>query len=117
MYGTRGAAQNWQNCVNDTLVKHGFVQAKSSPCIFWHPSKNIATMVHGDDFVSTATGNALRWLESAIRKSFEITTTVIGPEREDKKQVRVLNRTITYANGGIEYEPDPRHAELIVKDL
>eukprot|EP00973_Karenia_brevis_P040701 5632040-Karenia_brevis.AAC.1 len=32
MYGIRQAAQNWQNKVSEVLGKHGFQQAKSSPC-------------------------------------------------------------------------------------
>ena len=74
-------------------------------------------MVHGDDFVSAGTENALRWMQKIVEAAFEISTTIIGPESRDKKQVRVLNRTVTYTNAGIEYEPDPRHAEIILKDL
>ena len=117
MYGTRQAAQNWQRCVTEVLTKNGFRQARSSPCIFSHPEKDIATMVHGDDFVSAGTENALRWMQKIVKAAFEISTTIIGPESRDKKQVRVLNRTVTYTNAGIESEPDPRHAEIILKDL
>ena len=117
VYGTRGAAQNWQRCVSEVLTKQRFVQAKSSLCLFWHPVKDISTLIHGDDFVNTGTGNALAWLEKIIEAAFEITSTKIGPEDGDKKQVKVLNRTVTYTKSGIEYEPDPRHAELIVRDL
>ena len=117
MYGTRQAAQNWQKCVREVLTKSGFVQARSSPCIFKHEDKDIATMVHGDDLVSAGTDNSLKWMQKIVEAAFEISTTVIGPEATDKKQVKVLNRTITYTGTGIEYEPDPRHAEIIVKDL
>ena len=81
------------------------------------PVKDISTLIHGDDFVSPGTGNALAWLEKIIKAAFEITSTVIGPEDGDKKQVKVFNRTVTYTISDIEYEPDPRHAELIVGDL
>eukprot|EP00973_Karenia_brevis_P046223 6408888-Karenia_brevis.AAC.1 len=117
MYGTRQAAQNWQKCVSKALLKNGFTQARSSPCIFRHEAKDIATMIHGDDFVSTGTGNALKWMQRIVETSFEISTTVIGPEAKDRKQAKVLNRTITYTDAGIEYEPDPRHAEIIVNEL
>eukprot|EP00973_Karenia_brevis_P064125 8911025-Karenia_brevis.AAC.1 len=36
MYGTRQAAQNWQNCVNSLLANNGFIAARSSPCLFRH---------------------------------------------------------------------------------
>eukprot|EP00973_Karenia_brevis_P011081 1499463-Karenia_brevis.AAC.1 len=63
MYGTRQAAQNSQNKVSEVLGKHGFRQAKSSPCIFYNTARDISTMVHGDDFLSTASEINLRWLE------------------------------------------------------
>ena len=33
-----------------------------------------------------------------------------------KNEVRVLNRTLRWTSGGIGYEPDQRHAELIMKE-
>ena len=86
MYGTRGAAQNWQRCVSEVLTKQGFVQAKSSPCLFWHPVKDISTLIHGDEFVSTGTGNAFAWLEKVIEAAFEITSTLMRPEDGTKSR-------------------------------
>ena len=71
-------------------------QARSSPCIFRHLEKDFATMIHGDDFLSAATEDSLKWMQKIVEAAFEISTTVIGPEGKDDKQVRVLNRTITY---------------------
>ena len=46
---------------------------------------------------------------------------VLGAGRDDAKEVRILNRYVRWNSDGerswIEYEPDPRHAELIVKLL
>eukprot|EP00973_Karenia_brevis_P081866 11349902-Karenia_brevis.AAC.1 len=117
MYGTRQAAQNWQNRVNEVLEKHGFSQAKSSPCVFHHVGRDILTMVHGDDFLSTATEANLRWLKGILDTTFEIKTKIVGPEARDEKQLKILNRIITYRDSGIDYEPDPRHAEIIIEQL
>eukprot|EP00973_Karenia_brevis_P096115 12430674-Karenia_brevis.AAC.1 len=117
MYGTRKAAQNWQNCVNKTLYNMGFSSGASSPCIFWHRERDIVTMVHGDDFVSAGGKEDLKWMSERLTEQFEISTEIIGPEERDKKQLKVLNRFITYTSEGIEYESDPRHAEIIVKEL
>eukprot|EP00973_Karenia_brevis_P037410 5158835-Karenia_brevis.AAC.1 len=95
------------------LIKNGFTAARSSPCLFTHHGRGIATLIHGDDFVSTAEDENLRWMKKIIEEAFEISTTIIGPDRHDNKQAKVLNRTITYTEQGIEYESDPRHAELI----
>eukprot|EP00973_Karenia_brevis_P035574 4905582-Karenia_brevis.AAC.1 len=56
-------------------------------------------------------------MSNNLEKEFEISTEIIGPELDDKKQLKVLNRIITYTQDGIEYEPDPRHAEIIVQEL
>eukprot|EP00973_Karenia_brevis_P062167 8646618-Karenia_brevis.AAC.1 len=101
MYGTRQAAQNWQACVTQLMESNGFTQAKSSPCMFWHRTREIASMVHGDDFFSTGKEEDLRWMKEKVEKAFEIKTKIIGPEKHDEKQARVLNRTVTYTSHGI----------------
>eukprot|EP00973_Karenia_brevis_P007173 972762-Karenia_brevis.AAC.1 len=53
MYGTRNAALNWQQCVTQAFVNNGFSVGRSSPCIFHHRQRDIWTMIHGDDFIST----------------------------------------------------------------
>ena len=94
MYGTRQAAQNWQHCVTQLMESNGFTSARSSPCMFWHEARDIACMVHGDDFFSTGRDRDLRWLQKKIEAAFEIKTTVVGPESGDQKQAKVLNRTV-----------------------
>ena len=42
---------------------------------------------------------------------------MLGPSEGDEQQVRVLNRVLTWTSRGVEYEADPRHAELVTKDL
>ena len=117
MYGTRPAATNWQKCYTELLLSNGFQRAISNTCLFYHPTRGIHTLVHGDDFVSTADGDELLWLDNTLKGKFEISTDIIGPENDDKKQLKVLNRIITYEDYGITYEPDPRHAELVIKQL
>lgn len=43
------------------------------------------------------------------REFFEITTTIIGHDKEDTKQVKVLNRVIEVHEFGYTYEADARH--------
>ena len=54
LYGTRDAAKNWQEEVAVTMKAWGFVQGVYNPCLYYHPTWNIRTLVHGDDFISTA---------------------------------------------------------------
>ena len=59
----------------------------------------------------------MKWLGEVLRKRFEISTNVIGHEDGDEKQMKTLNRIITVEPNGYTYEPDSRHAELIIKEL
>ena len=80
LYGTRAAAASWAECYSGILLKNGFVQGKSSPCLFYNKEYDILTLVHGDDFLSTASGSALRWLGSVLKSELEVKTEVLGPE-------------------------------------
>ena len=55
MYGTRPAADGWQEEYSTMLVGLGFRQGGASPNVFYHPVRKIATSVHGDDFTSERT--------------------------------------------------------------
>ena len=54
MYGTRAAANGWQEEYSSTFVSVlGFAQGVSSPCVFRHEERGIVLNVHGDDFTAT----------------------------------------------------------------
>lgn len=99
------------------MNKLGFTTGLSNPCIFYHPKRHILTMVHGDDFASTAANEDLEWLRQELEKEFLLKTDVIGPGNQQKREVKILNRIIRYTRTGIEYEADARHSELIIKQL
>jgi len=44
-------------------------------------------------------------------------TKIIGKRMGEEREGRVLNRLVRITEDGWEYEPDLRHAELIVKEL
>ena len=98
MYGTRRAATNWQSHYTNVLIQNGFTVGIANNGTFYHPEKKIYSMVHGDDFISTATGASLKWFEEVLNKTFKIMTHLIGPDKEDKKDLKVLNRIIRYTN-------------------
>jgi len=66
MYGTRAAADGWQQEYSSFMKKIGFLQGEASPCIFVHPSRGLACSVHGDDFTSTGPKVELDWLEGQL---------------------------------------------------
>ena len=115
MYGTKAAAQNWQREVQNTMRSLGFKMGKSSSVVFYHPKKDIKTLVHGDDFVSSGRPEDLAWLRTQMETKYEITTTVLGPHDGMKREVKVLNRMLRWHEQGISYEADERHAREIIK--
>ena len=42
---------------------------------------------------------------------------ILGPKRGDDKSVRILNRVVSWISEGIRYEPDQRHADIIIGRL
>ena len=41
----------------------------------------------------------------------------LGLDKKDDKKIRILNRCVKYHPDYITYEADPRHAEIMVKEL
>ena len=52
-----------------------------------------------------------------MEREYDCKTIVITQKKKDIKEVKVLNRIITWEHGGITYEVDPRHAEIMVSEL
>ena len=118
MCGTRDAAQNWHQEYSNQLIQSGFKQGLASPCIFYHPEKGIRTYVHGDDYVSTGSPEALKWMQTRLESKYQVKTQMLGFGYDHCKQVKVFNRVVTWhGQAGITYEADPRHVELIIEQL
>ena len=118
MYGTRAAADGWQEEYSSFLVEGlGFTQGTSSPCVFRHPNRQLVASVHGDDFTTAGAKSDLDWYEDEIKKKYECTIQPrIGPGQNDAKEAIVLNRVIRWTSHGLEYEADPRQAEKLVSE-
>ena len=117
LYGTRDAAQNWAKEYGGFLVSMGFQKGAASPCNFHHDKKSINLTCHGDDFFVAAPLESIHWLIKEMSKRYELKSQVLGPEEGCHKEVRILNRIVRWTSTSIEYEPDQRHAEMVVKEL
>ena len=73
-YGTRDAVLNWQHTLSDHLVKAGFKRGVGHPSVFYHPAKDIWTLVHGDDYCSAGSAASLDLLEDFLVKPYDIKT-------------------------------------------
>ena len=115
LYGTRDAASNWQETLSSHLVSLGFSRSKAFPCVFAHPERDMLTLVHGDDYVTSGSAQDLDWLKLELEKAYEIKTSRVGPGAESEG--KVLNRILRIAGREWQLEADPRHSELIVEQL
>ena len=61
--------------------------------------------------------SGLKWLELKMKDKFEAKVEVLGPDPDELREVRILNRIIRWETDGLCYEADQRHAELAVKEL
>jgi hypothetical protein len=114
MYGSLDAAARWAAHYSEVLRGAGYAQDKASPCHFFHPGLGGYLLVHGDDFFNVG---ARDHLLKTLKAEYDPTTETIGPEEGDVKEMKILGRIVSYHPWGIQYEPDPNHAETVIKAL
>ena len=83
--------------------------------VFYHETRELRVVVHGDDFVILGWRQQLDWVRSEIMKTYEIKFEMMGPAAGDDKSVRILNRVLQWNELGLDLEADQRHAELMIK--
>ena len=142
MYGTRDAAMNWQEEVAKEMKKLGIQRGRYNRCLYYHESRNLRTFLHGDDFATVGTNENVTWLKALLEKRCEIKTECIRPAAAgvgsrkvvgnlgasapkttngepiiEGVEARLLNRVVKVTREGWEFDPDQRHADLIVQEL
>ncbi len=114
MYGTRDAAQNWEEEYTSFLVGIGCRKGRASPCVFFHKERNIRVVVHGDDFTFSGMDADLTWIENLMKSWFEVKARArLGPEPDDDKEIVVLGRVVTWKDECIEYQADPKRRSIV----
>ena len=117
LYGTRPAADGWQEEYSTMLIRLGFTQGTASANVFEHRERKVAVSVHGDDLTATGPADALDWYENAVSAEYEVKIGPrLGPGENDAKEMRVLNRVVTWHDDRVEYEADPRQAERLIEE-
>ena len=90
MYGTRDAAQNWEEAYSEFMKESGFTRGKASPCVFYHTNRYLRAVIHGDDFTVLGFEGELDWFREQIQGNFEVKFRGrLGPNRGDDKAVRM----------------------------
>ena len=117
MYGTRDAALNWSAEYTKTFADSGYIQGRASPCLFYNEQLDVAIMVHGDDFVAIGDDAGLADARNVLEDCYKLKVEMLGNGAGQVKEVRILNNIVRLTSSGIEMEADPRHSELVIREL
>ena len=117
LYGTRDAASNWEETHTPRPSSR---MAGCKACrlpVLSHPC-GARLVVHGDDFTFLGSDTMLDLSQKVMQQKFEIKIRVrMGPDKDDDKSIRMLNRCLSWGGRALFYESDPRHADIIVQAL
>ena len=117
MYGTRMAADGWQEEYSTFLISIGFTQGVGHANLFRDAKRGLKCSVHGDDFTTSGPCAELNWFEETMGQHYEMTIGPrLGPGPNDAKEARALNRIVRWTDEGIEYEADPRQSGKLVSE-
>ena len=86
MYGTRAAADGWQQEYSSYLRSIGFEQGQACPCLFVDAKRGLALSVHGDDFTTVGPKCELDKFEDELESKYELKRGGrLGPGKDDAK--------------------------------
>ena len=118
LYGMRPAAQAWETDYSDKLVGAGYARGKAAPTVFYNAVTSGRCVVHGDDFTFLTDEQEGQRMIKLMKQWYDIKVrAILGCEPGDDEEVTILNRRVSWKNGIIEYEADPKHAEVIAEGM
>ncbi len=116
VYGFRPAGAAWEKLYAGKFEGCGFIRGVSCGVVFYHPTRDLSCVVHGDDFSFSGLEEDLIWIRDLMKTWFEIKVrALLGGDVSDDKEVVILGRIVTWTENGIEYQADPKHRKLIME--
>ncbi len=116
LYGCRPAAQAWEEHYSGVLRESGFKRLRTVPVAFVHGTRDMLGVVHGDDFVFVGLDKDLDFLLKVLRSRYEVKDRGrLGKGPGDVQKIDMLGRNIEITGGGITWEGDPRHGDIMEK--
>ena len=115
MYGTRDAASNWERDWQEHVRNWGFQRGLSSKNLFHHKENRVSGLTHGDDFVLTGPTKKLMEFERKMTRVDPIKAKIIS--HGSPKSIKTVNRRLHWGKRRIVCQHDPRHVDVLVKDL
>ena len=115
LYGCRKAGQAWEDHYSAVLRRAGFARAMSSPVAFYHASRDLWAVVHGDDFTFTGLDEDLDYILGILTDNYEIKNRGrLGTGPKDVREIDILGRRVKLHEWGISWGGDPRHRDKIL---
>jgi hypothetical protein len=114
----RPAASAWEADYTERLKKFGMVKGVSVPTSFYDESKELRCVVHGDDFTFLGWEEDLAEVVKHLEATYELKVRgIMGGGDDDCQEIRILGRRLTWKGDVMEYEADPKHAEMIWEEI
>ena len=111
----KSAASNWERDWQENIKKWRFQLGLSSKNLFHHKEHQVSGLTHGDDFVITGPTKRLMEFNKEMKKVYPTQEKIISfgsPE-----SIKTLNRRLHWGKEGIVNQHDPRHVDVLVKEL
>jgi len=116
LYGMRQAASAWERDYSDKLAAIGFAKGIAAPTVFYWEERGVRCVAHGGDFTFSGKQSDLLYIKSKMEESYELKMrAMLGDDFGDDKEITILNRLISWKEGCIHYEADPKHVFEILK--
>lgn len=114
----RPAAHGWQERSTRRLLQLGFFAGEGSPCCFLRKEDDAACVVHGDELTFEGPPESLKVIDKASKEFWFVKVRpTLGPEPTREKEVSILNRVVRWSEDCLLYEADPRHVEILLKEM
>lgn len=108
LYGMRMAATNWEKEHSRTLQANGFVKGLASSAAFFNSASGVRIIVHGDDLIMSGARSGHGTVHDMLKeKDIVKMRGLLGPGREDAREVVVLSRVFVCDGGDFRCEADP----------
>ena len=126
LYGNRTAGRSFELKVGADLTALDFTQGLMNPCLFYNKERRLKAYVHGDNFVVGGSRAQTAWFAAELNKTMMVNVEgTLGPDSSqgDVQHMICLNRIFTWVHATADsptkilIEADPRHVDLILKDL
>ena len=103
-----------ESAIGKSMSRNGDVGLRSKN-LFHRKVNRVSGLTHRDDFVLTGPTKRLTEFENEMKSVYPIKAKIIS--LGSPKSIKTLNRKLHWGKEGIVYQHDPRHIDVLEKDL